>query len=262
MKNKITFALLGLIALSISGCGIRMSVYADADKYIAGNIVYNDATIDTLDIDWISGSVTLVEDESATGITIYEETNLTNEKALVHTYLNEGTLKVKFFASGYFCPSFNNKKELTITYKPGLENLDVDLTSGSITAEQLHAKNFDLEITSGSADIGSLVSDDADIDMTSGTVDIDNVTAKNFDVDMTSGKITLKYEAIEKSTFDMTSGKIDMALPSEGGIIKVSKTSGSVTANRECSVKNNVYTFGTGTADIKVSMTSGSLTIS
>ena len=261
MKNTLKLSMLGLMMLSLASCGLRMSTYADADKYTAGNIEYSDTTITNLDIDWLSGKVTLVEDESASGVTIYEETNLTEEKALVHTYLNNGTLNVKFFASGYHCSSYSIRKELTITYRPGLDELRIDLTSGSINATELHANKFDLDITSGSANIGNLVAEDVDIDLTSGSVNIDKVATKNFDADMTSGRINVKFEALEKATFDLTSGKIDMTLPTDGGKVKVSKTSGTVIASRECTIKDNIYTFGTGLADIKVSMTSGTLLI-
>ena len=59
----------------------------------------------------------------------------------------------------------------------------------------------------------------------------------------------------------MTSGKIFLTLPIDGGTVKVNKTSGSVKTNRECTMNNNTYKFGTGSADVKVSMTSGSLSI-
>ena len=55
--------------------------------------------------------------------------------------------------------------------------------------------------------------------------------------------------------------KINLTLPEDGGTVKVSKTSGSVTAERECSFNNNTYKFGTGAAEISVSMTSGKLLI-
>ena len=52
-----------------------------------------------------------------------------------------------------------------------------------------------------------------------------------------------------------------MTLPSDGGTVKVSKTSGDVVTERECSVNNSTYKFGSGPAQISVSMTSGKLII-
>ncbi len=261
MKNKIAFITLGLLTLSLAGCGTTMSVYPDADKYTAGNVLMADIEVKKIDIDWISGSVTLVEDENAVGVDIREETTLTDEKALVHSYYHDGILSVKYFASGYWCRQFNYKKDLTITYKPGLDSLKVDLTSGSLNADNLHAQDFDLDLTSGSVNIKYLVADDVDIDLTSGSVNIEKLNTKNFDADLTSGKVGIGFEAVEKATFELTSGTINMGLPTDGGTVKVTKTSGKVVANRECTINENAYKFGSGTADIRVKMTSGTLTI-
>lgn len=261
MKNKIAFALLGLMSLGLAGCGTTIGVYADADKYVAGNTEYANVEVTKIDVDWVSGSVTLVEDETATGITISEVTNLTDQNDLVHSYFHDGILSVKYFASGHWCRSLQIKKELTITYKPGLDSLRVELTSGSLTADNIHAKDFNLDITSGSANVGNIVADNIDVDMTSGSATFTKVNAKSFNADLTSGKITVGYEAIERASFDLTSGKINMTLPTDGGTVKVSKTSGSVVANRAGTFSGNTYKFGEGAADIKVSMTSGTLTI-
>lgn len=261
MRKKFVFILLGLLTSGLTGCGTKMSVYADADKYIAGNTEYTNVEVSEINVDWVSGSLTLVEDESATGITISEITELTEEKALVHSYYHDGILNVKYFYSGYRCRTSFFKKDLTITYKPGLDSLDINLTSGSLKAENINVKKFDLDLTSGSTNVSNLVAEDADIDLTSGDITFGKINAKSFDVDMTSGKANVNYEAIEKSSFDLTSGNIDLTLPSEGGNVKVSKTSGSVKTNREGTFSNDIYQFGSGTAEISVSMTSGTLTI-
>lgn len=261
MKKNLVSILLGLIPLGLTSCGLKMSVYPDAEKYTAGNIEYSDVEVNTIDIVWLSGSLTLVEDEDATGITISEDTDLIEKEALVHSYFHDGILSVKYFYSGYWCNTFNYKKDLTITYKPGLDSLKVSLTSGSLKAESIHAKEFDLNLTSGFVDISSLVSEKADTDLTSGSVIFGKVVADEFDVDMTSGKAVVNYEAINKSSFSLTSGEIVMTLPSDGGTVKVSKTSGSVKTNREGTFSKDTYQFGEGSAQIKVSMTSGTLTI-
>ena len=261
MKKNFAIILLGLISLGLSSCGATMGVYPDADKYIAGNIEYPDVEVSKIDIDWISGSLTLVEDENATGISILEVTDLIDKEALVHSYFHDGILSVKYFYSGYWCNKYNYKKDLTITYKPGLDSLKVSLTSGSLKAESIHTKEFDLDLTSGSANISNLFCENADTDLTSGSVIFDKINAKQFNVDMTSGVAVVNYEIIEKSSFSLTSGDINMKLPSDGGTVKVSKTSGTVKANREGTFSDNTYKFGEGSADIKVSMTSGTLTI-
>lgn len=261
MNKKIGLVLLGLATLGLSSCGAHIGPYENADKYIAGNVEYANVEVNKINIDWVSGVITLVEDENATGILVSEDTDLTDPDALVHTYFHDGILDVKYFASDYWCHQVNYKKELTLTYRPGLESLNVDITSGRLAAENIRAKEFDLNLTSGSASIGNIVAENIDVDMTSGECAFSKINSKNFDADLTSGTARVNFDEIEKATFDLTSGDIDMSLPVNGGTVKVSKTSGKVITNRECTISEDTYKFGDGTADIKVSMTSGTLTI-
>ena len=261
MRKHIALGLLGLMVLSLTSCGTHVGHYANADKYLAGNQTYTEE-ITSLDIDWISGSVTLVEDETITGVKVEEVTDLEKEKEWVHSYIDNGKLMIKFFASNTWCSKmFGYTKELTVTYHPGLESVNVNLTSGSLKAESITAKEVDIDMTSGKANINKIAADSVDVDLTSGDIEIKDITAKDFDADLTSGTITVGFTSINKGSFDLTSGKINMTLPSDGGTVKVSKTSGNVSTERECSVNNSTYKFGSGAAQIDVSMTSGKLII-
>ena len=260
MFKKILLTLLTLLTLPLTSCGASMGRYADADKYLVGNQTYTE-TVNSIEIDWISGEVTLVESETIEGVKLEEEANTTVEKALVHSYLNNGVLKIKYMASGYVSSQTNLKKSLTVTYKPSLDKMDVDITSGSLKAKAISASEFNLDMTSGNANIGRVIANKVDIDSTSGDVLINDLSAQTFKSDTTSGSVSVGFTYIEKADLEITSGNINMALPTDGGTVKVSKTSGSVVTERECSVNNNTYKFGTGVADIKVSMTSGKLTI-
>ena len=79
---------------------------------------------------------------------------------------------------------------------------------------------------------------------------------------MTSGSFTVGFASIKNASFDMTSGSINMTMPKDGGTVTVSKTSGKVYTNRECSISDNIYSFGSGEALIEVDMTSGKVRIS
>ena len=261
MKKLLALGFLSLMSISLTSCGMHVGNYADADKYLAGNQTY-ETEITAIDIDWISGSVTLIEDESITGIKVEEVTDLENEKEWVHSYVNDGKLMVKFFAANTWCSkAFGYKKELTVTYCPGLENINIDLTSGSLKAESINAKAVDIDMTSGKTTIDEVTSESFSADLTSGEMKIGKITTKSFDSHLTSGSIAVGFTSLEKGNFKLTSGKIDMTLPEDGGIVKVSKTSGSVKTERECSVDNGTYKFGTSDVEIKVSMTSGNLLI-
>ena len=278
MKKSLGLLILGLLGLSLTSC-ISGEVYADADKYLAGDQTYEE-NITSLDIDWVSGTLTLVEDENIDGVKIVEDTNLTRESELVHSYLHDGKLNIHFFASGHTSFGMKIRKDLTVTYHPGLSNLKVDITSGTFNAETLTADKVSIDMTSGSSNIGSIISQEVDVDftsgnlkigrvstngfdaeLTSGKLNVQHITANSFNVDMTSGDMKVGFDEISKASFEITSGSIDMSLPEAGGKVRVNKTSGSVKTERQCSVSDNLYTFDEGSADIKVEMTSGKLTI-
>lgn len=256
--------ILGLFGLSLMGCGASAGYYPDADKYVAGNQEYKEE-ITTLNIDWVSGNLTLVSDTTITGLSLSETTNITNEKGFVHSYLNEGVLKVKYTASGYHLP-FNRKivKDLEVRYNPIevlLDELNVDLTSGKFVATDIAATDFSLDMTSGKSEIQSVNCKEMDVDITSGSLNITSLSADELDADLTSGSMDIIFVKECKASFDMTSGSLRTKLPEEGGTVKVSKTSGSVTTSRECTIEGNTYKFGNGNTEIKVSMTSGKLII-
>ena len=61
-------ALLSLLGLSLTSC-TYYGTYADADKYLVGDQTYT-GELKELDIDWISGQVTVIEDTTSAEIKI------------------------------------------------------------------------------------------------------------------------------------------------------------------------------------------------
>ena len=150
MKKLLSFLLLGLFGLSLTGCGASVGYYKDADKYVAGNQDY-DSSVTSIDVDWVSGHLEVATDYDVEGVSIYEETNAPSEKGRVHSYLNDGILKIKYAAAGYHFPPFKSySKNLKVLYNPAflsLEDLSIDLTSGTLKAGEIAALRFSLTKT-------------------------------------------------------------------------------------------------------------------
>lgn len=252
-------AVLPFMGLSLTSC-TSMGTYADADKYLVGTQEYTGELKD-LNIDWISGQVTLIEDNSITSISVKEDNDLPDEKK-VHSYFHDGTLNIKYWKSGLrakFIESY--KKHLYVTF-PSLENLDVDLTSGTLFADKITAKKIDVDVTSGSMELGDIKCDTITADLTSGSMTVNNLETQTGDFDCTSGKITVKESKANSLTFGLTSGSVDLKIPEAGATVKFSKVSGSYNSVRENYTKDdNKYTYGDGACQIKISVTSGKATI-
>ena len=261
MKKLLGYFLLAVFGFSLLSCGTNFGVYPDADKYLVGNQIY-DEDVSSLDIDWVSGGVTLIEDKSIVGVKIEEYTDLTKIEEQVHSYFNNGELKIKFFASGYRKNgSWPFKKDLVVTYHPGLDNFNLNLTSGSCNADSLTASQCHINITSGDVNIKKINANNVSANCTSGNITLNKMEVNEFVSSMTSGGLTVEFITVTKASFTLTSGDLNMTLPTDGGKVNISKTSGSVTTNRECVISGNTYSFGMGLAAITVSMTSGSVVI-
>lgn len=277
LKKIIGAITLGVAALALTGC-VNIEVYEDADKYLAGTQYY-DGELKTLEVHWTSGTVTLIQDESAGQITVKEDNNLEESKK-VHSYFNDGVLKIHYCKSGIrFGNVVSSEKQLFVTF-PSLEDLQLGITSGTANIEKLDATKVKITITSGTANLGqinceefkigmtsgkinvaSLETNKADFDTTSGKTTIDSLKTKEATFDSTSGSITANVSEAEKLDFHITSGDLDLTIPEKGATMTLNKTSGKFTSTREHKVENNVYTFGDGSCVLKVHITSGNVTI-
>lgn len=258
MKKKLTVGLLTIFTFLLSAC-MSVNTYPDADKYLVGSKTYTE-TIQEITIDWISGNITLIEDNTMVGVEIVEETNLTKDEERVHTYVHDGILNVKYFASGYTKSSLNYiQKDLFVTYKPSLSKLTINQISGNLVAESVNCDDFRLNMTSGNATIETINVARTTLNLTSGNLDFDHVIADQLDVSMTSGTLTMGMDTVGSVDIKMTSGNVYLTLPANGAQVTITKVSGTINANRTHTQAGNLYTFGVGGATIKISITSGSI---
>lgn len=259
IKKILALAMIPLMSISLTSCSFYIA-YADADKYLIGSQDY-EGELKDLDIDWVSGSVTLVEDANATKISVVEENDLKDEEK-VHSYFHDGILNVKYWASGYRNFSFRTPiKNLVITY-PSLENIKVGITSGVFVSESLEAKSATFKLTSGKMKIGKIKADNFKASMTSGTLTVDELDVKEGDFGCTSGTILIKKSQADKLSFGLTSGKIDLAIPENGATIDFHKTSGSYhSEGKEYTIDDKKYVYGDGSCQIQIKITSGAVYI-
>ncbi len=267
MKKLIIFIVGVFMLFTFSGCTSYISVgkYSDSDKYLVGNQEYSGDLVE-LDIDWVSGTVRLIEDSSANAITLAEETDYEAEELKVRSLFEDGKLLIKFGESGYRGKvGFGQRKELEIRYKD-VSKIKVHLTSGSLKAESVTCDVIDLDMTSGEVVISKLSCDSAEIDLTSGSVKIDELVCNNLDCDMTSGKCVISVKTLKEGSFDMTSGRVTLTIPSTfATLVKFAKTTGRLKTDKTFTRVGNEYTFGElGSeveSNIKVNITSGTFEI-
>lgn len=257
MFKKLLVGIIGVATLALSACNgrVKMGHYADADKYVVGSQTYEGA-VNNINIDWISGEITLIEDESINGVKI-EEVNELNDKEKVHSYFHDKTVDIKFMESGLSAVINKEDKKLTVTYHPGLENLNIDLTSGTINADKLTVNKIVLDYTSGKCVVGEAICETFNCDFTSGSLEISSLDVKNYKCKYTSGNIMTRFHSLENADIDFTSGRAILSTPEKGATISVDKTSGKLEVKREHVDQDGKIVIGDGSAIIDIDFTSG-----
>ena len=271
--------------------------YDDADKYLVGSQTYVATDLVALNVDWNMGKLTLVEDDTATCITVTEENALGNEKK-VHSYYHDGILDIHFWKSGLRDHVYWKEKQLTITFR-SVRDLRVVMTSGNVVADKLTVETANIKMTSGDIDIktlqsnsftchmtsgdlsveetvskeiafemtsgkgkfGSVKAETVSISQTSGDIDIRDIGTNSFYADSTSGDVKVAFSRAEKASFTMTSGDAEIKLPESGATASVALTTGSFKTDLPYTVDFGKYVFGEGKCDLGIKMTSGSVRI-
>ena len=302
--KRIFIAIICVFALIVVCFGLTACVgyttqkrYDDADKYLVGSQTYEVTELVRLKVDWTVGTVTLVEDDTTTCVTVIEENALSDEKK-VHSYYHDGILDIHFWQSGLRGVVSEREKHLTITY-PSVCDLRVEMTSGDVVADKLTAENVSIKMTSGDIDIKKLQSVSFACQMTSGDLAIDEMESKEITFEMTSGKgkfgsvkaetvtmsqtsgdivvremetksfssdstsgdLDVAFTRVGRASITMTSGDTEIQLPESGATASIAMTSGSFKTDLPYVVDMGKYVFGDGECELGIKMTSGTLRI-
>ena len=290
MKRIIALLLTGLLLFACVGCiritGLSCSVpvrYTNADKYTAGNFTYESDKVDKVEIEWAAGGIKLMNGKGTLSVTESGSDDLSEEEQM-HWWLDGTTLRIKFCKSGYnLSVTKMNKKELTVEL-PDFVNLDIDVASGKVSAENmlnlgklkldtasggtdirfLSAKEVKVDSASGGVAFGNVsVTGDFKVNTASGGLTIDRVSADEIEIDSASGGVTLGIDTVEKIKIDSASGAIKLKLnqPERGATVRCEKVSGSVNVKLPYEKDGETYKIGLGATEIKIDVVSGGVTI-
>ena len=173
-------------------------VYDNGEKYAVGSFVQSTEEIDSINIDWIAGSVTLCGDENATGVSVRDDyaPKQGYEPYCVHTYVEKGTLYVKFMRFNLKISTSIPSKKLTVIVPTEYSYKKIALST--VTASTVVADLTCLDFTQNSGGIGA-------------GVRTENCFYKAFFTDITAGDTVIKNCAFsEKTEFSMGTGSVIM----------------------------------------------------
>jgi DUF4097 and DUF4098 domain-containing protein YvlB len=215
IKFLLSIMIATLLSLSLlSGCKIvgRYERYENAQLYTAGDFTYSAMDVKEVEIDWINGSIEIVQTDGAElSVT---ETSIKDIHKTFHHYLDGTTLKIKFCESGA-------KTNVDGQYK----NLRVEIPDSI----HLEIESVSAPITIGEATLSSL-----SVETVSGKLTAENVHTPRLEIDSVSADIELGLSAQTIAEIETTSGDITLSLLKNMGATIVYETlSGKFTTERE-----------------------------
>lgn len=248
--RKISLAVIfSALCLLLFGCSFASYSGLSQAEASVGSFEYSADEVESVVIDWVSGSVTVTE--SNDGILKAEETDtglLAAQK--MRCSIKGKTLCVEFCRSGYVGSFPVGTKLLTVEIPTGasidvktssapivieaeqLNEVKLRTASGGIKSGNINAESFFANSTSGSVRLGSIVSNsNIEVSSTSGAIKTETLfAADKIFAESTSGKISIeKLKAASYARAENTSGGVDID-DTEAKELVIKTTSGSIRA--------------------------------
>ncbi len=219
-------ALCLMIFVGCVGGKIKYDTYAQAESYLAGNRPETTENINAVEIDWVYGKVTIIEREDGI-VSVTENSETLPEEQRVHSVIQNGILKVRFWKSGLYAEADHNLKHVTVQIPKGIR-IDVETVSAPVEAENLNCLSLDAETVSGKiAVINVAATGDIELKSVSGAINTGNLTGNSVEIDSVSGNAETGEISCISFNAETTSGAIN-TLAVTANVGEISTTSGSV----------------------------------
>ena len=209
------------------------------------------ADVKGIDIDWLSGKVT-VKPYSGNEIKFSEtaQKEITEDTALGWGVKN-GIMYIQYLktnstAVGNWDPIKTLEVLVPQKLAESLDSLELDATSAEINVNDIKADDIEVDTSSGDIYLSNTVSNGLSVDASSGKVHLNGVTASRIDIDTSSGDVELSgtavsteidtssgsvsAEALSSGSFDISTSSGDINLAGEFDRLKVGTASGVVQA--------------------------------
>ncbi len=247
--KKIGSAILALVfgTTTLTGCDITvksMYQYEDAASYTMGGTEITE-TISELDIDWVSGSVT-VSYHDGDHIVVKENASkeLDAERSLYYRVRGD-VLEIEYAKSGIWT-NFDFSKDLTVLLPQNahLCDLSFEAVSADIAVENIYASECSVENVSGNMDLrlSGMVSD-VSIDTVSGDIDL------------------MAHDGLRELDVNSVSGNVEVFLHSDASFsVEFNSVSGDIGGDFAFKKNGKRYTVGNGGAEYEIETVSGDVT--
>ena len=235
---------------------------------VAGTYDHTVTGIDSLNIDWVHGDVSVTPYNGADiRITEYAQRELRDEEKL-RISAPDGTLTIKYRENSRPIRMPRKKLEVLIpvSLSGSFKSFTAGTVSGSITVDSISADRLKTNTISGAIQVAGASSPALSLESTSGALTAERVSAGNLNLNSISGSIWVADSSAENLDCDTTSGSVNVS--GDFNSAKLNSISGRLTINNSAqgSVLNADSTSGSIDASgafekVGVNNISGSVTI-
>lgn len=265
MKKMICFTAICLLCLGFASCGMGYE-YDDAQLYTAGNSEVDPGAVREIDIDWISGNVT-VKVYDGDMLRFSDDSPYPSDENLLHYYLDGDTLKIRFCKSYGFRFSKLEPKDLEVlvpeAYADQITEFSIDTVSAAVFIHDIQTEELDIDTVSGGITVDG-GAEQISVDTTSGDVALSG-TFQKIETDLVSGTLTaICAECPNTFEGNSVSGAFRITLPGNSAFVcDYDSVSGNLMSDFEGeAAEGNIYKVGEGTAKFSFDTVSGDLMLS
>jgi len=279
-----SLAILVLLSILGAGLGIHLFVFRSFREHspeethipekidpvsVSGgeSFTTDSANIQGIEIDWVSGSITIEVLSGADSITV-SESEVADPDMKMICRIKGDTLQIDYCREAIRTPNFgftaNSSKDLVIQVPDEwlCASLEIETASADVTLRDLTIRELDLDGASGRCNVENCTVTTMDVDVASGDVTFCG-SLENLDFDGASSDCHLILTNCPRSLeLDGMSGNLELTLPSDCGFTaELEGLSSQFSSDFQTSKQNGKYVFGDGSCRISVEAMSGSVHI-
>lgn len=244
MKRVWPLCMALIMVLVLCGCNINVAINKGKDNLIVADKGQASGTVSKLNIDWVSGDLTIeyadvdtIQFEESSSKKLKEEDKMRYQE-------EDGTLSI------YFCeekaknvPAKNLLIQLPRNCK--LDDMQLDAVSTHvILPESFTVDSFSTNTVSGNLEAAGVVS------------------IENFELNTVSGDITLAVDNLKNCSMDSVSGSVKLMFPENLDFtVTMDSLSGKFNSNFDLKINGKTYSHGNGKTIINANTISGNLEI-
>lgn len=286
MKNKrYLCAFLGLFLCSCNiGFGKIQINYQKSEQYqVASEVAFDNSMLNKIEINWISGNVSIVSLESPSLQIIENSQYDLKETEKMHYLVDMNKIIIYPTAEGTFSSKILNKS-LTISIPSNwtmqevsidvvssnvefnntsnIDRIDVNNVSGRISLDNGKINNLEIDCVSGNVSIENTSINTCNLNVVSSECVFRTSTISSIQNETVSGDIELNGVNFDSCDFDTISGNIKLYLIEDIGYsIYFSSVSGKVSDKLKCHYEGDKYILGNAQKIINIDTVSGDLLI-